>query len=80
MAKAIKWVLQGEPKSIVITDKDGVKRTPDLEKAITHFTGLRDRFRSAPRAAASAPAPTPLPNSLPTELRVNSAVGTGQLK
>jgi hypothetical protein len=31
-------------------------QAPDLETAITHFTGLRDRFRSAPRAAASAPA------------------------
>lgn len=32
MGKAILWVLEGEPKDIKITDKDGTVRSPDLEK------------------------------------------------
>lgn len=36
MAKAILWVLEGEPKNIVITDATGKRREPDLDKVRSH--------------------------------------------
>ena len=40
MGKAILWVLDGEPKNITITDKNGNKRNPDLEK-VRKYSKLR---------------------------------------
>lgn len=43
MAKAVLWVLKGEPKEIVITDKFGAERKPDLDKikSLARLKGAR---------------------------------------
>lgn len=32
MAKAVLWVLEGEPKEVEIIDRNGERRTPNMEK------------------------------------------------